>query len=58
MEETVKVDPSLKVDVYADFARAIRTGAAPFAKPEETLAVMRLMDRCRQTDPVISDLRK
>jgi predicted dehydrogenase len=58
VEETVKVDPSLKVDVYADFARAIRTGAAPFAKPEETLAVMRLMDQCRRTDPVISDMRK
>ena len=49
---------SLKVDVYADFARAIRTGAAPFAKPEETLAVMRIMDQCRQSDPVISDMRK
>ncbi len=58
VEETVKVEQSLKVDVYADFARAIRTGAAPFAKPEETLAVMRIMDQCRQSDPVISDMRK
>ena len=58
VEETVKIDPKLEVDVYADFARAIRTGAAPFAKPEETLAVMRLMDQCRKSEPVIADMRK
>ena len=58
VEKTVKVDPSLQVDVYADFARAIRTGSAPFARPEETLAVMRIMDQCRRSEPIISDLRK
>jgi predicted dehydrogenase len=58
IEETVKVDPKLAVDVYADFARAIRTGSPVFAEPEETLAVMRLMDKCRQTAPVIADMRK
>jgi predicted dehydrogenase len=58
VEETVPVDPNLAVDLYTDFARAIRTGAAPFAKPEETLAVMRLIDRCRQSAPGIADLRK
>jgi scyllo-inositol 2-dehydrogenase (NADP+) len=57
-EETVTVDPSLAVDLYADFARAIRTGAAPYVKPQETLAVMRLMDRCRQSAPGIADMRK
>jgi len=46
-EETVPVDQSLAVDVYADLATAIRRGRAPFVKPEEPLAVMRLIDRCR-----------
>jgi predicted dehydrogenase len=58
VEETVKVDPKLAVDVYADLARAIRTGSKPFCRPEETLAVMRIMDRCRQSGPVIADMRR
>ncbi len=45
--ELVPVDASLQVDVYADFARAIRTGQPPFVRPEEPLAVMKLIDRCR-----------
>lgn len=47
-EETVPVDPAFQVDVYADFAAAIREGKPPLARPQETLAVMRVMDRCRQ----------
>lgn len=47
-EETVPVDESLAVDVYDDLAAAIRKGRAPFVKPEEPLAVMRLIDRCRE----------
>lgn len=47
-EERVAVDAGLQVDVYDDLARAIRTGAAPFVKPEEPLAVMRLIARCRE----------
>jgi predicted dehydrogenase len=47
-EEKVPVDPSFAVDAYADFARAIRKGAKPFVKPEETLALMRLIARCRK----------
>ena len=43
----VKVNQKLGVDVYADFARAVRERSAPFVKPEEPLAVMRLIDRCR-----------
>ena len=46
-EEEIVVDPRLAVDVYADFARAIRTRGVPLVRPAETLAVMRLMARCR-----------
>ncbi len=43
----IPVDRGLGVDVYTDFARAIRTGSAPFVRPAEPLALMRLIDRCR-----------
>ena len=46
-ETTIAVDPARAVDVYADFAKAIRTGKQPFVLPAEPLAVMRLIDRCR-----------
>jgi scyllo-inositol 2-dehydrogenase (NADP+) len=46
-ESVIPVDESLAVDVYADLARAIRTGRQPFVRPEEPLALMRLIDRCR-----------
>jgi scyllo-inositol 2-dehydrogenase (NADP+) len=47
-QEVVQVDPELQVDVYKDFARAIRTAGTPFVPPEQTLEVMRIMDRCRK----------
>lgn len=47
-EETIPVDQRYAVDVYRDFARAIRTGAAPFVDPRETLALLRLTARCRR----------
>jgi scyllo-inositol 2-dehydrogenase (NADP+) len=46
-ESTIPVDAKLRVDVYDDLARAIRTGAKPFVVPEEPLAVMKLIERCR-----------
>ncbi len=46
-ESAIPVDKTLAVDVYADLARAIRTGGRPFVRPEEPLALMRLIDRCR-----------
>jgi scyllo-inositol 2-dehydrogenase (NADP+) len=47
-EEFVPVNPKYQVDVYKDFARAIRTGSTPFVPPSETLEVMRIMDWCRK----------
>jgi predicted dehydrogenase len=47
-EEQIAVDPRYGVDVYADFARAIRRGVPPLVKPEETLSVMRVIERCRK----------
>lgn len=47
-QKTILVDPSYLVDIYANFASAILRGEPLFVKPEEPLAVMRLIDRCRQ----------
>jgi predicted dehydrogenase len=47
VEKVERVDGKLEVDVYRDFARAIRTGRPPLVVPEEPLAVMRVMDQCR-----------
>ncbi len=46
-DETIPVDQQCAVDVYCDFARAIRTGTAPFVDPRETLALLRIMAQCR-----------
>jgi len=48
IEEKIPVDPAFAIDVYGDFARAIRKGTAPFVKPQETLALMRLIARLRK----------
>lgn len=47
-EETIPVDARYEVDVYRDFARAIRAGTAPFVDPRETLALLRITARCRR----------
>jgi len=46
--KTIGVDPDYLVDIYADFASAILRGTPLFVKPEEPLAVMRLIDACRR----------
>lgn len=46
--ETIPVNPKYQVDVYKDLAHAIRTKGRPFVRPEQTLEVMRMMDRCRR----------
>jgi len=48
-DKIVPIDKRLAVDVYADLARAIRTGAEPFVRPAESLAVMRLIEECRKS---------
>lgn len=52
-DEEILIDPKHTLDVYADLARAIRTGGEPYVKPAETLVVMELMERCRQQGPII-----
>jgi predicted dehydrogenase len=54
-EEKIPMDPSLGIDVFADFAASIRTGAAPAVKPAETLAVMEVLERCRKDSGEIRD---
>ncbi|MBN2448758.1 MAG: Gfo/Idh/MocA family oxidoreductase [Lentisphaeria bacterium] len=46
-EEVVPVDASRQLDVFANFAAAIRGTAPLFVPPRETLAVMRLLEQCR-----------
>jgi len=46
--ETIKVDPAYQVDVFADFAAAIREGSPVAVPPRETLALMDLLRRCRE----------
>jgi predicted dehydrogenase len=48
-EETIPADGALAVDFYANLADAVRKGRPLFVKPEEPLAVMRLIDRCRES---------
>jgi predicted dehydrogenase len=48
-EEAIPVDGALAVDFYANLADAVRKGRPLFVKPEEPLAVMRLIDRCRES---------
>ena len=45
--KTIPVDPSYLVDIYANWTSAILRGTPLFVKPEEPLAVMRVIDQCR-----------
>ncbi len=56
-DTVIPVDRGMAVDVYADFARAIRGKRPPFVRPEEPLAVMRLIDRCRAESGRILETR-
>jgi predicted dehydrogenase len=47
-KETIAVDEGRALDLYAGFASAILRGTPPFVKPEEPLAVMRLIEKCRR----------
>ena len=47
-DESIEASTSLRLDVYANLAQAIRTGSDVFVKPAETLAVMRMIERCRK----------
>jgi predicted dehydrogenase len=47
-DQVIPVNPRYGIDVYADFAAAIRGNRSPLVKPEEALALIRLLDRCRR----------
>lgn len=57
-EQRIPVDRKLEVDVYADLARAMDSGSAPFVPPEETLALMEIMERCRKDAGQIASPRQ
>ena len=48
-DETIAIDSKFGLEVFADLARAIRTGGEPYVKPVETLAVMQMLERCRKS---------
>lgn len=48
-EETVAVNPALEVDVFRNLAQAIRGEAAVFVPPRETLALVKLVETCRES---------
>ena len=48
-EETVPVDQRFGIDVFANFAAAVRGEAALAVPPRETLALMEILDRCRES---------
>jgi len=56
-EVRVAADERLGVDVFKDFARAIRCGTPPAVPPEETLAVMKLIARCRECAGTVKRMR-
>ena len=56
-EELIPVDPSLEVDFYADFLHALRTGSQPVTPLAQTLAVMRLLAKCREDAGTEADMR-
>jgi len=56
-EETIPVDNTKEVDLYADFARAVRTGRPPFVPPTETLRVMETLERARRLSGRLWDFR-
>lgn len=47
IEEIIPVDDSLQIDFYKDFANAIRNKTETIIKPKEALAVIRMVERCR-----------
>jgi predicted dehydrogenase len=47
-EEIIPVNPKYAINLYADLAKAIRNGTAPAILPEETLAVMKMIETCRE----------
>ena len=47
-EEHIPVDQKLQADIFADFARAIRTGSTPFVPPAESVLVTEMLERCRR----------
>ena len=49
IEETVAVDESLQVDVFGDLAAAIRKDEPLLVDPQETLEVMRVIEKVRES---------
>ena len=56
-EELIPIDTTLQIDLYADFAKAIRTGCTPYVPPKETLALMKILATCREQATPESDIR-
>jgi predicted dehydrogenase len=47
-DEEIPIEERHAVNVYTDFAQAIRTGGEPYVKPAHTLVVMQMLERARK----------
>lgn len=47
-KQTIKVNSKMEIDIYADFANAIRKRKSPVIKPEQVVAVMKMIENCRK----------
>jgi len=54
IEKKIPVDQKYQINVFSDFARAIRTDKKPYILPEETLCVMSILERCEKDSKGIS----
>ncbi len=57
-EEEIPVDSRLQVNLYTDFARAIRRNEPPLVEPWQTLAVMRVLEKARESSRGVRDWRR
>ena len=57
-EETIEVDGKYAVDVFRDFANAVRKGTPTLVQPQEVLSVMKVMEMARESSGRIRDLRR
>lgn len=56
-QESVDVDSARHIDVFANLARAIRGEEQVFVPPRETLALMELLEQCRDSSGGIRSMK-
>jgi predicted dehydrogenase len=59
-DQIIPIEDRHTVDVFADFAKAIRKNRKPLVTPEESVALIALLDRCRtfSKDTIVTPILK